>query len=73
MVGTVGRTSGQERRQAVQRISCAILTAHVARDTCTQAVVCTDAWRGDAQLARVHHTVDHGHRVWARDDDGDGK
>ncbi|WP_162015895.1 MULTISPECIES: transposase [Chloroflexus] len=51
MVGTVGRTSGQVRLRVVQRTSRAILVAHVTRCTGAQAVVCTDDWRGDAQLA----------------------
>ncbi len=72
IVGTVGRTSGQVRLRVVQRTSRAILAAHVTRCTGAQAVVCPDEWRGYAQLTRVHHTVDHGHRVWAHDADGDG-
>jgi hypothetical protein len=56
----------------VQRTSRAILAAHVTRVTGAQAVVCPDEWREYAQLTQVHHTVDRGHRVWARDADGDG-
>lgn len=54
----------------VQRTSRAILLAYVIRFTGMQAVICTDEWRGDLQRAWVHHTVDHGHRVWASNDNG---
>jgi hypothetical protein len=32
----------------------------------------TDEWPGYASLHRPHHTVCHGVKEWARDDDGDG-
>ena len=32
----------------------------------------TDEWQGYHRINRVHHTVGHGQKEWARDDDGDG-
>lgn len=73
IVGTVGRESGQVRLRVVHQTTREILEEHVCRFTCAQAVVFTDEWQGYDHIVRVHSTVDHGQREWARDDDGDGK
>ena len=40
--------------------------------TLAQAVVFTDEWQSYEHVVRVHVSVRHGDKEWARDDDGDG-
>jgi hypothetical protein len=40
--------------------------------TRTTATSYTDEWRAYERVRRVHRTVSHGLKEWARDDDGDG-
>lgn len=72
VVGTVGRESGQCRLQVCQHTKAVTLRAHVQQQTLPQATCYSDEWIGYSQLERVHHTVEHGKKEWARDEDGDG-
>ena len=72
VVGTVGRESGQCRLQVCQGTDGETLCEHV-HDKTTPATICyTDEWQGYNRVERERHTVAHGEKEWARDDDGDG-
>lgn len=73
IVGTVGRQTGKVRLSVVERTDLASLTCHVHDFTQAQAVCYTDDWLGYRALQRVHPTVCHSLREWARDADGDGQ
>jgi transposase len=72
IVGTVGRASGQCRLRVRWRTDGATLRPHVEGYTGEGAHCYTDEWSGYSGLARVHSTVCHGQKEWARDEDGDG-
>jgi transposase len=72
VVGTVGRESGQVRLRVVHHTDAETLVHHVHTFTRADAVVFTDEWQGYNHIIRVHATVCHGEKEWARDDDGDG-
>jgi len=48
------------------------LQTHVHSYTKKGTTCYTDEWQGYNKIKRVHHTVCHGQKEWARDDDGDG-
>ncbi|MCD6291439.1 MAG: transposase, partial [Anaerolineae bacterium] len=48
------------------------LERHVYTFTLAESVVFTDEWDGYDHIIRIHATVAHGAKEWARDDDGDG-
>ena len=73
VIGTVGRHSGRVRLRVVGQRRREVLEGHVCRFTPTEAVVFTDEWQGYEHIVRVHHTVQHGKREWARDADADGR
>jgi transposase-like protein len=72
IVGTLGRTSHQQRLRVVQRTDGTTLCDHLERFTRPHAIVYTDEWRGYDTLPRTHLTVNHRVHEWARDADGDG-
>jgi transposase len=72
VVGTVGRESGRCRVRVRAHTDGATLRAHVHGYTRCQARCYTDEWLGYERIRRVHATVSHGRKEWARDDDGDG-
>ena len=72
IVGTVGRDTHQVRLRVVHHTDRETLEEHVHRFTQADAVVNTDEWGGYQHLDRMHVTVCHGDKEWARDDDGDG-
>jgi transposase-like protein len=72
IVGTVGRESDQIRLRVVTNTTREILEAHVHRFTLATTVCYTDECQGYNHIIRVHNTVCHAEREWARDDDGDG-
>ncbi len=72
VVGTVGRESGKVRLRVVKHADKANLLPHVHSYTDEEATLYTDEWRSYEQVERSHHTMNHGSREWARDDDGDG-
>lgn len=72
MVGTIGRQSGRCRLRVREHTDGATLRAHVHHYTRSQARCYTDEWQGYEGLHRLHPTVCHGQKEWARDDDGDG-
>ena len=45
---------------------------HVHGYTKKETTCYTDEWQGYNRINREHHTVCHGQKEWARDDDGDG-
>ena len=72
MVGTVGRESGEVRLRVVKHADKVNLLQHVHSYTDSKATLYSDEWRSYEQVERLHHTVKHGSKEWARDDDGDG-
>jgi transposase len=68
----VGRTSGQCRLRVHRHTDGKTLQQHVHGYTTKDTIGYTDDWQGYNQIKRVHHTVGHGQKEWARDDDGDG-
>ena len=74
VVGVVGRQSHQLQLQVVRTSSRASLEPAVLQRTQEGATVNTDQWppyEPFLRTGRVHKTVNHGRREWARDDDGD--
>ena len=72
VLGTVGRDSGQIRLRVVTNTKQTTLKDHVERFTGCGTHVYTDEYDSYATIERLHSTVCHGAREWARDDDGDG-
>lgn len=72
IVGTVGRETGQVRLRVALDTTHETLEAHVHRFTEAGAAVYTDELPSYNHILRCHATVAHGHKEWARDDDGDG-
>jgi transposase-like protein len=56
----------------VEHTDSQTLTEHVERFTQERTQVYTDEWQGYNHLDRLHNTVCHALKEWARDDDGDG-
>ena len=71
-MGTVGRESGQCRLRVCQHTDGKTLQKHVHGYTQKDTTCYTDEWQGDNSIKRDHHTVCHGQKEWARDEDGDG-
>ena len=71
VVGTVGRESGQVRLRMAHHTDEETLVRHVHTFTLAEAVVFTDEWQSYDHIIRVHLTVCHGAKEWARED-GDG-
>jgi len=72
IVGTVGRDSHKVRLRMVHHTDKATLETHVEQFTTQDTQVYTDEWQGYNDLDRLHATVCHAKKEWARDDDGDG-
>ena len=72
IVGTVGRESGQCRLRVREHTDGETLQQHVHGYTTKTTTCYTDEWQGYNRIKRDHHTVCHGQKEWARDDDGDG-
>jgi len=72
VVGTVGRESGQCRLRGREHTDGKTLQKHVHGYTQKDTTCYTDEWQGYNRINRVHHTVCHGQKEGARDDDGDG-
>ena len=73
--GVIGRDSGQVFLRQTYRSTKTALEPVVLRVTRAGANVHTDEWHAYADLDdrdRVHHSVNHKRKEWARDDDGDG-
>ena len=77
---TIGLPSSGLSGATVGNVACVCVTIPMARrckstsmDTPRRDTTCyTDEWQGYNKIKRVHHTVCHGQKEWARDDDGDG-
>ena len=72
IVGTVGRESGLVRLRMVHHTDRKTLETHVHEYTLADTQVYTDEWNGYNHIIRLHATVCHAKKEWARDDDGDG-
>jgi len=75
ILGVIGRDSGQVFLRQTYRSTKTALEPVVLRVTRAGANVHTDEWHAYADLDdrdRVHHSVNHKRKEWARDDDGDG-
>ena len=72
VVGTVGRESGQCRLRVCQHTNGKTLQKHVHGSTQKDTTCYTDEGQGYNSIKRDHHTVCHGQKEWARDEDGDG-
>ena len=72
VLGTIGRHSGQVRLRVVKDTKAVTLREHVERFTGEGTHVYTDEYDSYNSIERPRSTVAHGHKEWARDDDGDG-
>ncbi len=72
ILGTVGRTTGHVRLRVVTDTTGQTLRSHVHQFTRDGTHVFTDEYDSYNGIARTRSTVAHGHKEWARDDDGDG-
>ncbi len=72
VVGTVGRERGQCRLEVCNHTDGETLCEHVHGKTEPHSICYTDEWPAYNQVNREHHTVAHGHKEWACDEDGDG-
>lgn len=72
VLGTIGRDSGQVRLRVVSDTKQTTLCEHVQRFTRQGTQVYTDEYDSYNTIDRARSTVAHGHKEWARDDDGDG-
>jgi transposase-like protein len=72
IVGTGGRESGQCRLRVRKHTDGKALQKHVHGYTKKDTPCYTDEWQGYNRINRIHPTVWHGEKEWARDDDGDG-
>jgi transposase len=73
--GVVGRESGEIRLTVTERSNRETLDIVVRRASWPMATVYTDDWcgyNGLPKMGRLHATVCHEIKEWARDDDGDG-
>lgn len=73
--GVVGRESGQVRFKVLHNCAWNDLGPLLMASTLPGIIVNTDSWAAYNQLSqnnRLHVTVCHSKKEWARDDDGDG-
>jgi transposase len=71
----VGRESGQLRLAVSQSTTRKELEVLVLQHTMPLTCSNTDEWKGYSHLSnlqRVHKTVNHGDKQWAKDEDKDG-
>lgn len=76
VLGSHGRESGQIRMEVIEDTKQATIQPEVEKKTRETSVNYTDEssayFRLSRDTPRKHHTVSHGKKEWARDDDGDG-
>lgn len=72
ILGTIGREHKQVRLRLVSDTTSATVCAQVHQFTQAQTHLYTDEYDSYNALQRSRSTVAHGHKEWARDDDGDG-
>jgi transposase len=75
IVGLVGRDSNQVRLEVCPNAKQETVIPLVKATTKSEATIYSDeahTYQPLADTDRQHHTVQHGEREWARDDDGDG-
>lgn len=72
ILGTIGRESGQVRLRVVQNTQAKTLQTHCHQFTHEAALMNTDEYQSYHGIDRLHDTVSHGVKEYARDDDGDG-
>jgi len=73
VLGTIGRESGQVRLRVVTDTKQTTLRKHVEQFTREGTQIYTDEYDSYNTVDRPRSTVTHGHKEWARDDDGDGR
>ena len=75
VVGTVGRETGKIRIEVKKDTKKASLNEHIGDFTLPASTANTDEWQGYNDIStngRIHKTVCHAKKEYARDDDGDG-
>jgi transposase len=72
IVGTGGRYRGQCRLRVRHHTDSKTLQQPVQGYTQQDPTCYTDEGQGYNRIKRTPHTVGHGQKEWARDDDGDG-
>jgi transposase-like protein len=72
VLGTIGRERKQVRLRVVSDTTSATVCAHVHQFTQEETHLYTDEYDSYNAVQRSRSTVAHGHKEWARDDDGDG-
>ena len=72
VLGTVGRQTGHVRLRVVADTKQTTLRQHVEQFTGEGTHVYTDEYDSYNTIDRPRSSVAHGHKEWARDDDGDG-
>jgi transposase len=72
VLGTIGRQTGEVRLRVSVDTKQVTLKAHVERFTGAGTHIYTDEYDSYNSVERPRSTVAHGHKEWARDDDGDG-
>jgi transposase len=72
VVGTIGRETGQVRLRMTADTKQRTLRAHVEQFTGEDTHSYTDEYDSYNTIQRTPSTLAHGHKEWARDDDGDG-
>jgi hypothetical protein len=71
-LGTIGRESKQVRLRVVGDTTTVTVSTHAEQFTQEQTHLYTDEYDSYNAVQRPRSTVAHGHKEWARDDDGDG-
>ncbi|MBI5951377.1 MAG: transposase [Chloroflexi bacterium] len=71
VLGTIERSSGQVRLQVVHTTQSKTLVRHVHRFTLPNCHVFTDEFGAYQGIQRLHSTVTHSVKEWARDDNDD--
>jgi transposase len=72
VLGTIGRESKQVRLRLVGDTTSLTVCAHVHQFTQEETDLYTDEYDSYNAVKRPRSTITHGHKEWARDDDGDG-
>jgi transposase len=75
ILGVVGRDSGQIRITVCDNVKQTTIQPEVEHDTKPDVSVYTDenqAYDHLSETGRIHSSVNHSQKEWARDDDGDG-
>jgi transposase-like protein len=72
VVGTIGRETGLVRLRVIPDTKQTTLREYVEQFTAEGTHIYTDEYDSYNTIQRTRSTVAHGHKEWARDEDGDG-